>query len=267
MRLARTRVRAPRGGKGAVNLAAVRRSVPLLVGIAILVLWETTTRLGLVAPLFLPAPTAVVGRLVEDLAGTRILGFAATTLGEALAGAAIATALAVPMGYLVAKSTIARRIIEPYAAASQAIPAIALAPLLVLWIGYGFVPIVVLCAIMVFFPIMLNTTLGLTHIPRDIVDAARLDGAGRGNLLLHIELPLAMPSILTGLRNGFTLSITGAVVGEFTMGGRGLGLILTMQRDSVDTTGMFSTLVVLCAAAISLYFLIGSLEKKVENRL
>jgi NitT/TauT family transport system permease protein len=234
---------------------------------AILVVWEAATRLGLVAPLFLPAPTLVVERLVGDLAGTRILGFAATTLGEALLGAAIATVFAVPMGYLVAKSSVARQIIEPYAAASQAIPAIALAPLLSLWIGNGLIPIVVLCAIIVFFPIMLNTVLGLTHIPRDIIDAARLDGAGRWNLLRHIEFPLAMPSILTGLRNGFTLSVTGAVVGEFMMGGAGLGMLLTMQRNSLDTAGMFSTIVVLCAAAILLYFLIGSLEKKVENRL
>ncbi len=248
-----------------MRFSARSRSLPLVFGLAVLALWEAVCRLGLIAPIFLPAPTAIVQRLVSDLAGTRIIGFTVTTLGEALAGAGVATAIAVPLGYVVARSAVASRVIEPYAAASQAIPAIALAPLLVLWIGYGFVPIMVLCAIMVFFPIMLNTALGISQIPRDIINAARLDGAGGGSLLWHIELPLSMPHILTGLRNGFTLSITGAVVGEFTMGGEGLGLILTVQRDSVDTTGMFATLVLLCAAAILLYSLIGTLENKVEQ--
>src|SRR5659263_356963 len=143
----------PGAGGVAVRFSARSRSLPLVFGLAVLALWEAVCRLGLIAPIFLPAPTAIVQRLVSDLAGTRIIGFTVTTLGEALAG----------------------------------------------------------------------------------------------------------------LRNGFTLSITGAVVGEFTMGGEGLGLILTVQRDSVDTTGMFATLVLLCAAAILLYSLIGTLENKVEQ--
>lgn len=243
------------------------RLLPAAVAAAAIVLWEAVVRLGMVSPFFLPAPSEVVRRLVADLAGTRLLAFAAVTLNEALAGAALATVVALPLGYLIAKSRVAARIIEPYAAASQALPAIAVAPLLVLWIGYGFVPIVVLSALMVFFPLMLNTTYGLTHIPRDVLDAARLDGAGARDLLLHIEFPLALPAILTGLRNGLTLSVTGAVVGEFTMGGQGLGMILTMQRDSVDTTGMFATLLVLCTGAIALFGLVKRIENKMKERL
>ena len=101
--------------------------------------------------------------------------------------------------------------------------AVAIAPLLALWLGYGYLPIVVLCAVMVFFPISLTTAFGVTHIDPDIRDAARLDGAHRWSLLREIEYPLALPAILTGLRNGVTLSMTGAVVGEFVLGGRGLG--------------------------------------------
>ncbi len=242
------------------------RLLPLTVGLLILLAWELSGRLGLVSPIFLPAPSAVAERLAADLRGSTLMAAAFSTLGEAITGAAIAASIAIPLGWVVAKSRVASRIIEPYAAASQAIPAIALAPLLLLWIGPGFLPIVVLCAIMVFFPIMLNTALGVSQIPRDIVSAARLDGAGTGTLLWHIELPLAMPHILTGLRNGFTLSVTGAVVGEFTMGGKGLGMVLTAQSHAVDTTGMFATLVLLAGSAILLYSLIGQLEKKVAQR-
>ncbi|NCD19774.1 MAG: ABC transporter permease [Actinobacteria bacterium] len=245
---------------------ADRRTLPLTFGLLVLALWETVGRLGLVNPVFLPAPSAVVTRLLADLRGPNLVPATLTTLGEALTGATLAAAVAIPLGYLVAKSAVAGRIIEPYAAASQAIPAIALAPLLLLWIGPGFLPIVVLCAIMVFFPIMLNTALGISQIPRDIVNAARLDGAGTGTLLWHVELPLATAHILTGLRNGLTLSVTGAVVGEFTMGGRGLGMLLTAQSHAVDTTGMFATLVLLAGTAILLYVIIGALERQVETR-
>ncbi len=258
--------RTPGAGRGTVHPTTGRGVLPLGVGLLALLAWELTGRLALVNPVFLPAPSAILARLVADVRGATLLPAALTTLGEALTGAAVAAAVAVPLGYLVAKSVVARRIIEPYAAASQAIPAIALAPLLLLWIGPGFVPIVVLCAIMVFFPIMLNTALGISQIPRDIVNAARLDGAGSRVLLWHVELPLAMPHILTGLRNGFTLSVTGAVVGEFTMGGHGLGMLLTAHSHSVDTTGMFATLVLLSTMAILLYVLIGALERQVESR-
>lgn len=240
-------------------------ALPVAVGLLVLTAWETAARL-VISPLFLPAPSAVLRRLGAELRGTSMLPAALTTFGEALAGAGLAAAVAIPLGYLVAKSVVARRIVEPYAAASQAIPAIALAPLLLLWLGPGFVPIVVLSAIIAFFPLMLTTSLGITQIPQDIVNAARLDGAGMRVVLWHIELPLAIPHILTGLRNGVTLSVTGAVVGEFTMGGHGLGMLLTAQSHSVDTTGMFATLVLLSGMAISLYLLISWLERQVESR-
>ncbi len=244
-----------------------KRALPLVVGLGLLLVWELACRVGQIDPYFLPAPSVVLNRLVADLSAGHILGFLGTTIAEALAGALLAAAVAIPLGYLTAKSRVAATIIEPYAAASQAIPAIAMAPLLVLWIGYGFTPIIVLCAIMVFFPMMLGTALGLSQIPHEIIDAARLDGAGSGRLLRHIEFPLALPALLTGLRNGLTLSMTGAVVGEFSMGGRGLGMVLTMQRDSGDTTGLFSTITLLAACAIALYGGITLIERRMEFRL
>lgn len=103
---------------------------------------------------------------------------------------------------------------------------------------------------------------GLRHVDARVVDAARIDGAGSRALLTEVELPLALPSILGGLRNGFTLSVTGAVVGEMVMGGAGLGELLTMQRDSLDTAGMFATILILCAIASLLYSLIYLVERR-----
>ena len=131
-----------------------------------------------------------------------------------------------------------------------------------IWVGYGLGPIILLCALMVFFPILVSSVVGLRHVDPQVVDAARMDGAGSIALLRHIELPLALPNVLAGLRNGFTLSVTGAVVGEMVMGGSGLGQLLTVQRDSVDTAGMFATIVVLCAMASGLYGLIHLIERR-----
>lgn len=243
-----------------------RKFAPAAVGIVALVSWEFVSRAGLIDPFFLPAPSAIVARLVTDLVSTPLPSFLATTLFEALAGALLGALVAIPLGYWIAKSPTAARIIEPYAAASQAIPAIALAPLLVLWIGRGFLPIVILSALIAFFPIMLGTTLGLRQLPTSVVDAARLDGAGAWDLLIHIEAPLALPSLLTGVRNGLTLSFTGAIVGEFTMGGRGLGMALDMHRRNGDTTALFATLVLLASFAVLSYGLMRSIERKVAGQ-
>ncbi|HZK05203.1 MAG TPA: ABC transporter permease [Actinomycetaceae bacterium] len=266
--LSRRAVPAPRPTGEAPSEPSSRRVLlPLAAGIALLVVWELACRTGRIDPFFLPAPSAIMARLVNDLLTTPLPRFLATTVLEAVGGAALAIVVALPLGYFVAKSRTAARIIEPYAAASQAIPAIAIAPLLVLWIGRGFMPIVVLCALMVFFPMMLGTTLGLRLIPQDYTDAARLDGAGSRQLLRHIEFPLALPSLLTGMRNGLTLAFTGAIVGEFTMGGRGLGMALDMHRRNGDTTALFATLVLLATFAMGTYGLMRLIERRVEAQL
>jgi NitT/TauT family transport system permease protein len=246
--------------------AARRRVVaPLILGGVVLLVWEAVSRSGVVPSFFLPAPSAIGVRLVEDLTTGGLLGYVGPTLVEAALGCLVGAVVALPLGYLVFRSARAAAALEPYIAASQAVPAVALAPLLMLWLGYGLVPIVVLCALTVFFPILLATVLGLRTLDPDVVAAARLDGAGSWQLLRLIELPLALPALLTGLRNGFTLSVTGAVVGEFVMGGQGLGMLVAARGDSADTVGIFAALVVLCALAMSVYGLLSALERRLEN--
>ncbi|WP_267892824.1 ABC transporter permease [Streptomyces sp. NBRC 110028] len=169
--------------------------------------------------------------------------------------------VALPLGYLIARSDLAAAALQPYIAASQAVPAVALAPLLALWLGYGLLPIAVLCALLVFFPILVNTVLGLRALDPEVLGAARVDGVGWSGMLWYIELPLALPSILAGVRNGLTLSITGAVVGEFVMGGEGLGQLLSVQRQAADTVGLFSTLVMLALLAAGLYGVVRLVER------
>lgn len=243
---------------------AVQRTVlaPLVLGAALVIVW------GLVAaalgPGLVPSPLTLADRLVAEIADGDILTAAGETFGVSALGCLLGLLVALPLGYLLAHSSTATAALGPYLAASQAIPAVAFAPLLVLWFGYGALPKAVLCALLVFFPILLNTVLGLSTLDRDVVDAARVDGAGPGRLLVHIEAPMALPAILTGIRNGFVLSVTGAVVGEFVMGGAGLGELLSVFRDRVDTTGMVATLFVLAALAVAINLAVRGLERMVR---
>ena len=233
-----------------------------LLGATLLVAWQAAAASGAVPAIFLPSPLAVINRMWLGLTQAGLATYAGVTLKEALLGCLLAAAFALPLAWALHHWRFFSRAVLPYVAASQAVPGIALAPLLVLWIGYGTLPVVILCAFMVFFPITITVLLGLRGLDTDIIDAARLDGAHGLSMLVHMELPMTLPAIYTGLRTGFTLSITGAVVGEMIMGGEGLGMLLSTQRDKVDTTGMFSTITLLCILATTIHWALHELEQR-----
>jgi NitT/TauT family transport system permease protein len=236
---------------------------PLALGLLVLVAWSLVVRRGLVASYLLPAPEEVVRVFWQSLTNGLLWQYARPTLIESLEGFAAGTLIGLATGYGIARSRFLARMLEPYLAASQALPAIALAPLLVLWLGYGLTPVVVLCALIVFFPVHVNTALGVRTLNQEVLDAARVDGAGGWAMLRYFEFPLALPSILAGMRAGLTLSITGAVVGEFVIGDRGLGGLLTIARGNFNTPLVFATLFTLAILASGLY----GIGRLIERRL
>lgn len=237
---------------------------PVLLLVLLVTLWWAFTHWASVEPWVFPTPRAFVTRFAHEIASAPLWSSVWITMQEALLGCLVGATIALPLAYAIYRSRYFAAAVEPFLGATQAIPAIALAPLLVLWIGYGLGAIVALCTLIVFFPILVSTTVGLRHLNVDVLDAARLDGASGMSMLLYMEVPLALPSILAGVRNGFTLSVTGAVVGEMVMGGQGLGTLLTIQRNSVDTTGMFVTIALLCAMAMTAYTVIYLCERRLK---
>lgn len=248
-------LRQPRPGRSRVT-------APVLTGAFVLLLLELVCRAGWVPQHFLPAPSAVVVRIGREVVEGGLVAHAGSTLVESLVGCLIGLVVALPLGYLVSHFRTFSAAVSPYLVASQAIPAVAVAPLLVLWFGYGLFPVALLCALLVFFPIYLNTAHGFRALPEQLIGAALVDGASRAQLLRHVEGPLALPAILTGIRNGFVLSVTGAVVGEFVMGGEGLGVLLSVYRDRSDIVGLFAVLAALAALAVSIFMLVRTLERK-----
>lgn len=236
---------------------------PLLLGLLVLAAWSLAVRGNLVANYLLPAPSEVMRVFWQSLNNGLLWQYARPTLIESAEGFVAGSLFGLTTGYSIARSGVLARMLEPYLAASQAMPAIAVAPLLVLWLGYGLTPVVALCALIVFFPVHVNTALGVRTLNSEILDAARVDGAGGWAMLRYFELPLALPSILAGMRAGLTLSITGAVVGEFVIGDRGLGGLLTIARGNFNTPLVFATLLTLALLA-SVFYGIGRL---IERRL
>ena len=245
------------------RLSVLTVLAPCCLGVILLLGWYLTAASGATPRYLLPTPMAVVSDLYEGLVTQADMwSFIGTTLGEALAGCAVGIVVALPLAVVVYRFRVVSAAVLPFLGATQAIPAIALAPLLVLWVGYGLRSIVVLCALIVFFPILVSSVVGLRHIDPDVVDAAQVDGAGTMSLLVFIEIPLALHTILAGVRNGFTLSVTGAVVGEMVMGGSGLGSLLINQQNSFNVAGMFSTIIVLALLAAVIYSLVSLVERR-----
>lgn len=235
---------------------------PWLFLLGLLFTWSAVVAVVRPPAYFLPAPEGVARKLSHLLLSPAFWPAFCATFTEALGGALLGALVAIPLAVAIHRSILLHAAISPFLGATQAIPAIAMAPLLAIWVGYGLRPIVLLCALLVFFPILVATVVGLRLVDPLVADAARVDGASSLALLMAIELPLALPNVLAGLRNGFALSVTGAVVGEMVMGGNGLGQLLTLQRDAVDTAGMFATITVLCVMASSLYGLIALVERR-----
>jgi NitT/TauT family transport system permease protein len=254
-------MRRPTGVPGAPSAMHATRVVsPLLLGMLLLGAWQLVAQAGAVPAFLLPAPAALVRALWEALAHESLLTAVGVTLIESLAGYTVGALVALPLGYAIAHSRLVAGAVQPYLAASQALPAVAIAPLIALWLGYGLLPVVAVCALIVFFPMVVNTVLGIRTVDRDLISAAQVEGAGRWQLLRHIEAPLAVPSVLAGMRTSLTLSITGAVVGEFVVGGDGLGQLLLVQRSYSDSAAVFATLLVLAALSASLYGMMWLLE-------
>jgi NitT/TauT family transport system permease protein len=221
--------------------------------LAALALWELAIRIWDPPAFLLPAPGRVGQRLLLALQDGSLLRHTWITLQEVLIGLTLGSLLATALGYLLSKSRLLERLLEPYLVASQAIPLVAIAPLLVIWLGPGMASKILICALIVFFPVLVNTMVGLRAVPENLRDLMRSLQATPAQMLWHLEIPAALPVFLGGLRIGATLSVIGAVVGEFVGADRGLGFLVNVGRFQYDTALVFVAVLTLIAMALALY--------------
>jgi NitT/TauT family transport system permease protein len=169
-------------------------------------------------------------------------------------------------GFLVAilmgEIQIIRKLFFPYVIASQAVPKLALAPLFILWFGFGMTSKVVITALICFFPLLENTVTAIQYTDKQKQELFRMLGASRWKTLLHLKIPAGMPGIIAGLRVAVVLAIVGAVVGEFIGGSEGLGAVIVASQGMMDTPLMFASLILLTIIGVLLYQLVNVMEKK-----
>lgn len=229
--------------------------------IGLLAWWLAAQMAGLPA-FILPSPTAVWLRFLSALADGSLLENTGATLLEVVLGLALGVSLATVLGYLVAKSRALERVLSPYLVASQAVPLVAIAPLLVIWFGPGIFSKVLICALIVFFPVLVNTVVGVRAVPPALHDLMVSLHARRGQILTKLEIPAALPVFLGGLRIGATLSVIGAVVGEFVGSDSGLGFLINVGRGQYDTALVFVAVFMLIVLALLLYGIVAWLESR-----
>jgi NitT/TauT family transport system permease protein len=253
-----------RTGPG-ITTRAARRNQSLIGAASLLaglLAWWLAARLAGLPAFILPSPEAVWGRFLTAVGDGTLVVHTWATLAEILLGLAMGVGLATLIGYAVAKSRALERMLSPYLVASQAVPLVAIAPLLVIWFGPGMFSKVLICAMIVFFPVVVNTIVGVRAVPLALHDLMHSLHARREQILLKLEIPAALPVFLGGLRIGATLSVIGAVVGELVGSDRGLGFLINVGRGQYDTALVFVAVFVLIALALCLYGIVAWLEAR-----
>ena len=243
----------------------MRFSSSLISIIALLALWQAAVSLSLLEPSLLPAPTIVFTRFGETLADGRLPRHAARTLSEALLGLAVGGGAALLLGYAIAKHARLEAIFAPAIIAFQATPIIAYAPLLVIWFRDGISSRVFTAALIVFFPLLMNVIIGMREAQPSLRDVFRVSRATPWQTFRLLELPAAAPILLGGLKVAATLSVVGAVVGEFVYAERGLGFLINEARYRYDTPLVFVGILSLTAMALALYSAITLLERYISR--
>lgn len=226
---------------------------------AILLVWQIATALAQMPKWLLPSPLDIADALVTT---APLLAFhAVRTLEEALIGLSLAFALGVGTAIVMDRSEFARRAFYPILVTSQTVPVIAIAPLLVIWFGYGLLPKVLVVALVCFFPMVVATFDGLGSVDPEAVRLVRSMGATEWQLFWRVRWPGALPGVFSGVRIGVTYGIVGAIVGEFVGASRGLGYFLQHSADQLLTERVFAGIVVSAALSVALFLFVTLLER------
>ncbi|MAS36243.1 MAG: ABC transporter permease [Anaerolineaceae bacterium] len=241
----------------------LRRFAPVLVIGSVLALWQVVTMLAIYPAFIIPPPLVVAERFVEVLLDGRLWLHTQVTLSAVVAGLLIGTTIGAVLGYLIAKNPFLEHSLAPLIVGLQSTPIVAYAPLLVIWFGSGPTSKIVTSALIVFFPTLLSTVVGLRSVPQPLRDLMRSQRATGWQTFTLLEVPAAMPVLISGLKISATLAVIGAVVGEFISANAGLGFLITIARNQYDTPLVLVSVITLAVIARVLYGLVSLLERHV----
>jgi NitT/TauT family transport system permease protein len=238
--------------------------LPVVASLVVFVLaWQLIVFVTGYPSFILPGPYTVAERFIRAWSDGMMWPHTQTTLVEVLLGFAIGASIGLVTGIGLARSRLAERLLSPYLVAAQATPILALAPLIVLWFGSGLPSKLVICTLIVFFPVAIATMVGIRSVDPRLLEMARSFRATEWQTITRVEVPAALPAILGGLRVGITLAVIGAIVGEWAGGETGLGVLINIARGSLfDIPLMFATLLTLALVGVSLYVVMVLIERR-----
>jgi ABC-type nitrate/sulfonate/bicarbonate transport system permease component len=234
---------------------------PLVFSLLALGVWQAYTELADISPLLLPSPLEVARSVVDN--ASLFADNAVVTLQEILIGFALGSVTGIALAVLLTYSRLAERAIYPWLVASQMVPIVAVAPILVVWFGFTIVPKVIVVALVCFFPIVVNTIDGLKAVDPEMVRLMRTLGMSRPRIMRSVRVPSALPYVFSGLKVGMALSVIGAVFGEWVGSSEGLGYLMLALNNQLATTELFGAVLVLSVMGIVLFFLVGLAERLV----
>lgn len=227
-----------------------------LLGLIGLAAWEIIVRHQHISALVLPAPSVVAQSLWQGLRTGYLWPHIARTLSEVVWGLTLGASMGFVGGIVLGESASARRLLMPYVVISQVVPKLALAPLFIVWFGFGSLPTVVMTALICFFPLLENTATCMQQVDAHQLELFRMLRASAWQTLWRLKIPAGLPSIMAGLRVAVVLAWVGAVVGEFIGASQGLGALIIAAQGSMDTPLMFAVLTVITVLGLAFYKMI-----------
>ena len=238
----------------------INRNAPVLAIFAVVFAsWEAAVRLLSVPDYILPSPSVIFTKIV--VSWQLLLANAFVTFQEIIIGFGMSVLIAIPLAIAVVYSRIFERVAFPFMVSLQTIPKVALAPILVMWLGYGIMPKVMVAFLISFFPIVINSVIGMRSAEKEMIYLVQSMGASELTTFLKIRLPKALPSIFGGLKVGMGQAVVGATVGEFIAAEQGLGYLQLISQVRLDTPLLFAAVVVLSLLGVLLFNVVAFIER------
>ncbi len=235
------------------------RIAPLVALAALVGLWELLVRTLDVKEFVLPPPSAIASEIGAE--HRALLDATWVTLGEVLLGFVLSIAVALPLAVAIVYSPFLRNVLYPLVVALQAVPRVAIAPLMVLWFGFGTLPKVLIAFSIAFFPLVVNAVIGLQSVEREILYVVRSMGASPLQVFVKARFPNALPTIFGGLKVAIALSVIGAIVGEFVGAKAGLGYMVDVAQGNLNTRLIFASIVLMAAMGVVLFYAAELVER------
>jgi NitT/TauT family transport system permease protein len=243
----------------ALRERALNVLMPLGAIVTFLAIWAAAVSLFRIPDYLLPAPQDVFFRIIQDW--SILLKNSWSTLGSVLTGFLASGLIGVPIAFAIVLSRTVERMLMPILVMSQTIPKVAIAPILVVWLGFGILPKIAVVFMISFFPIVVSTVVGLKSVESEMVDLVRSMGANTAKIMLRVRAPSALPQIFAGFKIAICLSVVGAIVGEFVGSDSGLGYLLLTSTGSLDGPLVWSALFILIAIGMTLFMIVAKIER------